>query len=805
MKTLSMTWSVRARAALALALAASPAAAQTSESAVSGASGVSAPVAPVTGTTGVGAGTTPTTSLTTNLTGTGFAPSAPLGMRAAAVGAAPSAVGAAAVAPGPAAVPGAVGVPATDVSPQAATPSGIAGPTAPTAANSSLGGGEIAPGSARAAARGASADGGSSVAAPSAGRTLNGAAGRVSAAASIEAAGGDEQSVRAALGKVFDAESLSGAAVDRPTPGSRLTARDKISQEVGIANTASPADAPGLYLDALKTAQDTLPAAAAAAVAGVVRAYAARKADLSLDALAAQAYAAAAGGSEKETSRVLSAFDKWESVLGAPGRPLVANAESLKSDVRSFLSPEIDAKAGARRTAPHVWFKHEGDTYVAQLPSASRVTRLPAALAAGFALKADALAPLSPLADAYRAFAAAPGAFTGAGVVYGARRALGSSVPSAAIAATRFWLSALLETLWRKLAALFAAAPSYDVSRRDGQDALRRAAQLGGVARDAAASALRLVSSQRRTVGDARAAFAAAARSAAAFDALNGESVSRSIAALQGLFVAATDGQEASAPLSARAAASVDGPGGLADWAARLEKLSAVDAARVPATAALVNLGADAGAAVQTAALARAVGADAAFVALDDQLWARGRGESGEVRLSASLRASDAGGSVALAAPRGDAELARRLSDLGFAVTLDGSGLRAELGPDGFGRGADELGLLAARGLAAALKPARAADPALSALSAAVRRDRAAAADLARRLDGRAPFAGARVIGLVGPDEALAPVAASVGRRAVMVSALRDPGTGLLDFAVPLAANGAPLAPAELRALLLAR
>ena len=175
------------------------------------------------------------------------------------------------------------------------------------------------------------------------------------------------------------------------------------------------------------------------------------------------------------------------------------------------------------------------------------------------------------------------------------------------------------------------------------------------------------------------------------------------------------------------------------------------------------------------------------------------------MRLSASLRPSDAGGSVSLAAPRGGAELARRLSDLGFAVTLGGSGLRAELGSDGFGRGADELGFLAARGLAAALGRAPAADPALSALSAAVRLDRRAAAELGQRLDGRASFSAARVIGLVGADEALAPVAASFGRRTVMVSALRDPGTGLIDFAVPLGANGAPLAPAELRSLLLAR
>jgi hypothetical protein len=396
-------------------------------------------------------------------------------------------------------------------------------------------------------------------------------------------------------------------------------------------------------------------------------------------------------------------------------------------------------------------------------------------------------------------------------VVYRARRALGASVPAAAVSAARYWLSVLLESLWRRLTAFFSRAPAYDLSRRDDQDAVRRAAVLGRTARDEAAAARRRLAAGPRTIGDARAAFDAAARSAQAFDAVAHENVARSIATLRALFDASTAGLAASAAPTPAASVFVDGPGGLADWVTILDENAwrralDVDRLAAPSGASFVNLGGERGPAVGAAALARELGADAAFVALDDQLWARGRGDSGDVSLSADLRTTDKGGSVALTAARGDAALARRLSDLGFAVTLDGAGLRAEFGAEDFGRSADEVGFLAARGLAAALGRApAAAPPALTALSSAVRRDRAAAADLARLLDGRASFAGARVIGLVGPDEALAPVAASVGGKTVLVSALRDPSTGLLEFAVPLAPNGVPFGAAEVRSLLRAR
>ena len=79
------------------------------------------------------------------------------------------------------------------------------------------------------------------------------------------------------------------------------------------------------------------------------------------------------------------------------------------------------------------------------------------------------------------------------------------------------------------------------------------------------------------------------------------------------------------------------------------------------------------------------------------------------------------------------------------------------------------------------------------------------ASALAARLDGRAPFASARVVGLAGEYEALAPVPTSLGGRAVMVGALRDPDTGLLAAAVAFGPDGAPLGSARTRALLRAR
>ncbi|NNN04754.1 MAG: hypothetical protein HKL90_02520 [Elusimicrobia bacterium] len=786
--------SPRTRAALAFLLAASPAAAQTGAAAdAASANGVSAPTVTISPAAGVGGGTALAPTLTNGLTGAASATSASLSAApAGAAAAAPGAAAPGAAAPARAAAQASAAAPAEDMptpsaaegaSPVAATPS--AAPSravgAPTAAETSAG----------------------------ASHGLTGAAGRVSGAAAVQAAGGDALSVSDALGRVFDAQtaapalhgadagSRAGQGRGGATAGNGQSVRGRIAQEVSIANTASPADAPGLYQDAIETARDALPAATAASVAAVVRGFAARKVESSLGGLAAAAYRAAVGGSAKETSRLLSAFDQWETVLGAPGRPLVANADALKSDVRRFLpasdSAADDAASAAAPAAtgsiPHVWFRRQGASYVAVLPAASRVAPVPSALALGFAL-VQAPALILPVDSAYRSFYAAPGASSGASVVYRARRALGSGVPAAALAAARFWLRSLIASLRRRLAELF--APSYDLSRADGRAALKRDALLARTARTAAAAARRALAVERPSVGADRAAFAAAKRAAAAFGRLDGVDASGDLASLSAAFEAATAGSSFSDAPPTAAAALIDGPGGLSHWVALLDtraRRGLSEETRPTSGASLVNLGAESGPAVAAAALARESGAEANVVALDDQLWARGDGPEGRVSLAADLRATADGGSASLTASRGDAALARRLEDLGFSVDVDGGGLRAVLDADGPSRPADEVAFVAARGLALALGRGPAAEPGLEELTASVRRDPRAAAALAQRLDGRAPFSSARVIGMVGDYEALSPVAADVDGRAVLVGALRDPATGLLGYAARLSAT----------------
>ena len=722
---------------------------------------------------------------------------------------------------------------AASVSPSAAAPARLPGSFSPAAAvpsesSPATATGEIpvsrglparVPSAARSAGptRGSTARDGSApsredgAAAPTAGSSLNGAARKITEAGAVEAAGGDGMSVSHALDKVFDAQTARAAshAAAPGVAGRAQGAREAIAQKVGIANTSSPADAPSLYQDAIKTAKDALPAPVAEAVAQVVRGFASHKADASMDELAHSAYRAAAAAAAPETGRALAAFDKWETLLGAPGKPLISNAAALKSDVKATLEK---AQAGGAPSVPHVWFAKKDGSLVAVLPG-SGVAPIPS-LAAAFAIAPSALAPETALSAAYRQFAADPRASTGAGLVYRARRTLGAAVPSAALSAARFWLRAAFESAWRRLVALFRAAPAYRLAEKSGQDALRRDAAFAATARTEAAAAERLLSAGRLTAGGLRAAFGALGRAAAALEKLGaGADASAYVEDLRRSFES-----EASA-LSLRpgdewpAAGQrfVAGPGGPAHWARRIEEEAgrAVDARywRARGGADFVNLGAEGSiAAGAAAAVKEASGASPAMVALDDRLWARARGAHGEARLSAELRSTSSGGSIELYVERGDAALARRLEDLGLSTFSDGAGLRASAGSQDFARDAEELGPLAARAMAAALgAPEPAAAAGLRELADETRRDPASAAKLASLFDGRESFARAPVIGLVGEYEALAPTSAVLGGRAVLVSALRDPATGLLAYARASKPGGAPLGAAELRALLRAK
>ncbi len=790
------------RAAVALLCAASPACAQDMAGAAAEAAPASA--APV----------VPAASLSPALSslGVGSSPAAPSLIAAPSLGAVSAGAAPAAASPS-AASPSAASVAAESAPGTAQSASGDAGSraSAPTPASLDAAGTRATP------ARAPAAESSSPrlAAAPaSAQQTLAGAASRMSAAAAVSAAG-DSLSVRDALSRVFDAETArgalragdySGSGTGGAASGNGQSARGRIEQEVSIANAAAPADAPGLYLDAISRAKDAFPAAAASSIATVVRRFAARKAEVSLGDLAQAAYAAASSGSAAETRRLLSAFDKWNELLGAPGRPLVSNADELKADVRRRLpadSSDLGAApaAAASRAAgsiPHVWFRADqsrparaGASYTAVLPAVSRVPRLPASLAAAFALDrraeldSRAPAPDSTLESAWRAFAAAPGPVSGARAVYRARRSLGDGAAAAAWAAGKFSVKSFLRAIWESLVSR-RPAPA-DLSSASGRAAFMRGADLARDAADAAARADAALNSDSLTVGRARAALEQAALSASALKNLGLPGARGGVASVRAAFEAAVAGESADARLSAAQSGIIDGPGGLRHWLALLADRA--DAAARPSLASLApsltTLGAP-GAGAAADAFVRARGARLTSVALGERLWSRGEGPDGVVRLFADLRAFDEGGRAQISIARADARLASELEDLGFVVDADGAGLRAVLNR-GASPDAAQAADAVARGLAAALGRGEAPEPALTALIAAVHRDPRAARALAGELDGLPAFALARVTGLVGGYEALSPVSARVGARQERVVALRDPATGLLRYAAPLA------------------
>lgn len=630
--------------------------------------------------------------------------------------------------------------------------------------------------------------------APAAGSELTGAARGLDSARGIEAMGGDGSSVHSALGRVFDAAANS-TRVKGGVSGRAQGVREAVAQKVAIANGASPADAPGLYQDAITTARNALPAALADGVARVVRGFAARKAEVSLGDLAASAYEAAAGGSLRETNRLLGGLDKWEALLGAPGRPLVSNAEALKSDVRSFLDGKT---AASGRSVPHVWFERAGASLVARIPGAAPapaagVSKVPG-LAAGFAIAPASFGPEAALADAYRAFSADPRASSGAGLVYRARRSLGSSVPAAAVSASRFWLRAAFESVWRRLVGLLTGSSPYELSRASGRAAAQRDARHGLAAMDEASSAASLLAASTLRVSTVRAALEALDRSARAFESLAGESDARSAVADLGSSFdrgAREQGLSGADVLPPGLASLVSSPGGIAHWAGllRAQAARAMDARfwRARGGADFLNLGAERSAAVSLVSTAKRLsGPSLAFVALDDRFWARGDGPFGEARLSVDARATQAGGGIRLLVEKGDAALARSLEALGLSVYPTRGGMAAVLGPEDIPRSAEEVGQIsvqAAVAVAGLKAPAPPAAAALRELLDAMRRDPSAASALAARLDGRAVFDVAAVIGTVGEYEAVGPVATELDARSAIVAALRDPDTGRLVYA----------------------
>ena len=234
-----------------------------------------------------------------------------------------------------------------------------------------------------------------------------------------------------ALDRAYDSSTRAGdVGGGTGVAGKFSSAREKVAGLVGVANNAAPADAPGLYSSAIAVAKETLPAAAAAAVTKAVLSFAARKADVSLSEIAQAAYVAATAGQPIEARRLVKSIDKWEELLGAPGRPLIANGDQIKSGVEKVLT---EADAGGKRSAPRVWVVKRGGSYVAALPGTT-VEKIPL-LAAAFALTVKSL-PTASVAGVYRAFVARPGLRS----AVAARVALGESVPSAALSTGWLWL-----------------------------------------------------------------------------------------------------------------------------------------------------------------------------------------------------------------------------------------------------------------------------------------------------------------------------------------------------------------------------
>jgi hypothetical protein len=286
-------------------------------------------------------------------------------------------------------------------------------------------------------------------AALNAGQTLQSGAMSIRQGAADEAAGMGEMAVHQALDRIFDASRVSVPQAMGPSgvSGAQIPVEDKIQKTVALANTSAPRNAPDLYVSAIKTAEDALPAPVAGMVKAAVLDYASRKAVTALPDLANEAYQAAAGGAMGEVRKAFASFDKWEKLLGKPGQPLVANRERLEGDVQRVLDEGAQAVAQGRAVpAPRIWFTRAGLSFSAVLPTAS-VAAVPADLSEALALK-DAVAAAPFYLQALTAFQARPSFANGLRFVYQANRSSGRSAVGSAWGAAAYGFKAFLARLW---------------------------------------------------------------------------------------------------------------------------------------------------------------------------------------------------------------------------------------------------------------------------------------------------------------------------------------------------------------------
>jgi hypothetical protein len=305
---------------------------------------------------------------------------------------------------------------------------------------------------------------------PGAGQALETGTKDIQQGAADEAAGMGEMAVHQALDRIFDASraSMSQGQGIAGISGAQVSIEDKIKKTVALANTSSPRSAPDLYVSAIKTAEDSLPASMVSMINAAVLDYASRKALTALPGLANEAYDLAAAGAQGEVKKSFLAFDKWEKLLGAPGRPLVANMVSLKSDIERVLGEGVRAMAAGRRSlAPHIWFSRLGPSFNAVLPSAS-LASVPTDFAERLTLK-DAVIAVPFYQQALMAFQARPSLANGLRLVYQANRGENSSSVGSAYAAASYGVKAFLARLWHAVRdfvlRLAGRAPAADIGQ----------------------------------------------------------------------------------------------------------------------------------------------------------------------------------------------------------------------------------------------------------------------------------------------------------------------------------------------------
>lgn len=408
------------------------------------------------------------------------------------------------------------------------------------------------------------------------------------------------ENVRKASPLGMEPVGASGRGFEASILGKTQDAEGRIRQTAQLANTASPGDAPGLYLSAIKSAEETFPSRWAQSIGRAIRDAAGRKAEQALPDLADGAYAAASQGRSPEVDRSFKAFDQWERLLGVPGRPLVGNRSHLESDVREVLrgalasSPETAGPAAARAK---VWFSRDARRSLQAVLPRSAVRPVPE-LASAFALPgvygSDARLGLKAGVtrveeagdeDLWAAFEAQPTAFNGSRLVWRANRRAGASSPSGFIAAAGFWFrhqgGGLAAGGRRLAAALTSPVPNATRTLGDNIRAARASLSPGGVPR----------------VRDARAALAATLAVGRSYRVVSGDpSIEQAADSLAKRFEAVVRAEALSPEDLIPAGPSVwilgGGPGSLGHWIDRAEQEEALSAV-VPPAPAFPGLGLD--------------------------------------------------------------------------------------------------------------------------------------------------------------------------------------------------------------------